>query len=102
MFVFLVLLRFGSGPHWFLGKKLEDKIAGLEVPSVRFARARPDTFEISSHHWVPSQGAPKQFINIDNDYRTSIDSLTQFKAYESGSKACKHPSVQDPREVPGL
>ena len=89
MFVFLVLLRFG--------KKLEEKIAGLEVPSVRFARARPDTFEISSHHWVPSQGAPKQFINIDNDYRTSIP-----KAYESGSKACKHPSVQDPREVPGL
>lgn len=53
-------------------------------------------------HILKEQGAPKQFINIDNDYRTSIDSLTQFKAYESGSKACKHPSLQDPREVSGL
>lgn len=73
-----------------------------KLPVLKFQVSRPDTFEISSHHWVPSQGAPKQFINIDNDYRTSIDSLTQFKAYESGSKACKHPSLQDPREVSGL
>ena len=65
----------------------EDKVASLQVPSVRFARARPETLEISSDHRVPGiDGPPKQIINVDKVYRTSIHSLTSFK---DGSETVK-------------
>ena len=92
-----VLIRFLEGI-------LKDKVASLQVPSDRFARTLRDTFEISLDHRVPSQGATKQVINVDNVYRILIDLFTQFKADESGSKSkvCKHPSLQDPRKILGL
>lgn len=58
----------------------EDKVASLELARVRFARARPETFEISSDHRVPSfDERPKQVINVENVYRTSIHWLTCSK-----------------------
>eukprot|EP00435_Cladocopium_sp_Y103_P039709 s1870_g10.t1 len=58
----------------------EDKVASLELARVRFARARPETFEISSDHRVPTlDERPKQVINVDNVYRTSIHWLTCSK-----------------------
>eukprot|EP00435_Cladocopium_sp_Y103_P057025 s1486_g19.t1 len=58
---------------------LEDEVASLQVGSVRFARARPETTEISSNHREPNTGFPKQIVNVENVYRTSIHWLTQYK-----------------------
>eukprot|EP00435_Cladocopium_sp_Y103_P043515 s3226_g12.t1 len=63
----------------------EDKVASLELRRVRFARARPDFFEISSDHREPTIGFawstwPKQILYVENVYRTSIHKLKQFKA----------------------
>eukprot|EP00435_Cladocopium_sp_Y103_P060983 s1362_g22.t1 len=50
---------------------LEDKVASLQVNRVRFARAHPETFEISSDHRVPTLDPwRKTIINVDNVYRT--------------------------------
>ena len=65
----------------FLEGILEDNVASLEIKRVRFARARPDSFEISSDHRLPTfDRAPKQIVHVDNVYRTSFHWLTEFKA----------------------
>ena len=74
------MFLFSFGDTCFTEGVSEDKVASLELARVRFARARPGTFEISSDHRVPTiDERPKQIINVENVYRTSIHWLTCSK-----------------------
>ena len=78
--IFCMFLFSFSVPICFTEGVSEDKVASLELARVRFARARPETYEISSDHRVPSlDERPKQVINVENVYRTSIHWLTCSK-----------------------
>ena len=81
MFASLDLLLLGLLLIDFLEGILADKVATLEVRRLRFARARPGFFEISSAHHVPSfEKLPKQVINVDNIYRAGVHKIKDYKA----------------------
>ena len=60
-------------------------MAALELRRFRFARARPEAFEISSDRREISNRLPeymqwKQIINVKNVYQTSVHFVTESKA----------------------
>eukprot|EP00435_Cladocopium_sp_Y103_P028851 s3994_g7.t1 len=60
---------------------LEDKVASLELSRIRFARARPESLEISSDQREPACDPwPKQVIMVDKVYESNPHWLTNFKA----------------------
>ena len=69
-----------------MGGISEDKVASLQLQRIRFARAPPETFEISSDHRVPANAknsfdtSLKPIIRVDNVYRTNTHGLSAFKA----------------------
>eukprot|EP00435_Cladocopium_sp_Y103_P006745 s1526_g2.t1 len=83
---------------------LEDKVASLQIPRVRFARARPGFFEISSDHRVSAIDFewPKLVIKVDNVYRTSLHMLKEFKAGTAEIKVDPKLAILQHYRLPGL